>query len=144
MQRKLNIKADIITAKETYNALFSTLELTTLKIPSIFVSSDDDQKKQIYIAFQRILNAVAVEYLLPLFLGLLGANVYVLRDMSIDIQNELFLPERTVNYRLRLYLGMIAGLTFAWLFIWLIPSVEEVRIRSRISSSCGLSSRLQR
>jgi hypothetical protein len=71
------------------------------------------------------LNAAVVEYVLPLLLGLLGAIVFVLREISREIRAKIFLPNHTESYRIRLYLGMIAGLTFAWLFSWIIPAGSE-------------------
>lgn len=118
-----NLEAAIKSAQQTVNALFSTLTWTTLKVPHFFASMGAEQ--QIFIEFQKILNTTTVEYFLPLLLGLLGATVYVLRSMSVEIHDKTFLPGNAVNYRLRLYLGMIAGLTFAWLFAWLIPSGQD-------------------
>lgn len=121
------LDADITSAVETVDALYQTLKYTTFKIPHYFAPK---AAKQIYIEFQKTLNVTAVEYLLPLLLGLLGASVYVLRTMSYEIKQKIFLPGNTVNYKLRLYLGMIAGLTFAWLFSWLIPAGDNEGFRA--------------
>lgn len=111
------------TANEKINTLFATMRLTTIGLPKLFAQAGSED--HVYLEFQKILNAAAVEYFLPLLLGLLGACVYVLREIFHEIQEKTFLPEYAVGFRLRLYLGMIAGLTFAWLFAWVIPSDSE-------------------
>ena len=66
-----------------------------------------------------------VGYILPLFLGWLGANVYILRQISNNIRNMTFLPESSQGFKLRIFLGIIAGVTFSWLFGFLIPTGDE-------------------
>jgi len=52
---------------------------------------------------------------IPLLLGLLGAYSYVLRRMSLDIQNRTFAPGSSLHHVVRLSLGALAGLASGWL-----------------------------
>jgi len=117
-----NLDNEIDNAEISVRALYESLKWSTLGIPRMLLRGEGDQ---IYVESQRILNAAVVEYVLPLLLGLLGAIVFVLREISREIRAKIFLPNHTESYRIRLYLGMIAGLTFAWLFSWIIPAGSE-------------------
>jgi hypothetical protein len=68
------------------------------------------------LELQIILNDTVYKYLLPMLFGLLGACVYILRQLSLQIENLTFIASNKVKFQLRLYLGTIAGLTFSWLF----------------------------
>ncbi len=118
-----NEKRDL---KETYNALFSALKhpLNITTLHELFGSSDNKalNTDTLFMELQIIVNSTIVGYILPLLLGLLGANVYVLRLISIEIKSQIFLPDNSINYRLRLFLGAIAGVTFSWLFAFIVPS----------------------
>ena len=118
-----NLNAQRDSANEKISSLYATMGWTTLGLPGLL--ADPRTKEQVYLEFQKILNAAAVQYCLPLLLGLLGACVYVLREIFHANLRKTFLPEHAVGHRLRLYLGMIAGLTFAWLFAWVLPRGEE-------------------
>jgi len=128
---KQQLQATIDSAEDKRATLYAIMKLTTLGLQGLLVhgSSDDDadavEADQVVLDLQGILNAATVEYVLPLLLGLMGACVYVLREIFHEIQRKTFLPERAVGFRLRLYLGMISGLTFAWLFAWVIPNGQE-------------------
>lgn len=54
------------------------------------------------------------KYLLPLLYGLLGACVYVLRTLSLEIKNLVYTVESDIRFQLRIYLGALAGLAIGW------------------------------
>lgn len=53
-------------------------------------------------------------YLLPLLYGWLGACLYVLRMLARDIKALSYTPEQDMLYRLRIYMGSLAGLIVVW------------------------------
>ncbi|HLF96317.1 MAG TPA: hypothetical protein VI457_04160 [Methylococcaceae bacterium] len=59
-------------------------------------------------------------YILPLLYGFLGACLYVLRTLASDIKALAYTPEQNTLYRLRVYMGMLAGL----IIIWFLPVTE--------------------
>jgi hypothetical protein len=54
-------------------------------------------------------------FVLPLFYGLLGAFVYVLRTLTIEIKTLTYTRESNISYRLRIQLGALAGLAIGWI-----------------------------
>lgn len=66
-------------------------------------------------------------YILPLLYGFLGACLYVLRTLANDIKTQAYTPDLNTLYRLRVYMGTLAGL----IVIWFLPVVEaEPRYKS--------------
>ena len=55
-------------------------------------------------------------YLLPLLYGLLGASTYTLRIISLEIKTLTYSSESDIRYRLRFYLGALAGMAVGWFF----------------------------
>ncbi len=53
-------------------------------------------------------------YVLPLLYGLLGACLYVLRTLSNDIRSLSYTSAQKTLYRLRIYMGTLAGLVIGW------------------------------
>jgi len=53
-------------------------------------------------------------FMLPLLYGLLGALVYVLRTLTIEIKTLTYTVESNISYRLRIQLGALAGLAIGW------------------------------
>jgi hypothetical protein len=53
-------------------------------------------------------------YLLPLLYGWLGAMAFVLRSLIAAVKYRTFRPQLNVEYRLRVYLGLLAGLVIGW------------------------------
>ena len=103
--------------------LTSDYKLLDYFIP--FYSLDSPGEANITLQLQQSLNAIVLEYFLPLFIGMLGACASILQKISRDIENVTLSPGGTVNYSLRVYLGMIAGLAIVWLFRdWFAPSEE--------------------
>jgi hypothetical protein len=60
-----------------------------------------------------ILN-VLQSYILPLLYGLLGAFIFVLRDLLREIKSLTFTYDDEIRYRLRLPLGSLAGMIVGW------------------------------
>ncbi|NJO16101.1 MAG: hypothetical protein HC877_10210 [Thioploca sp.] len=53
-------------------------------------------------------------FVLPLLYGLLGAFVYVLRTLTVEIKTLTYTKESNISYRLRIQLGALAGLAIGW------------------------------
>ncbi|EIJ41726.1 hypothetical protein BegalDRAFT_0815 [Beggiatoa alba B18LD] len=62
---------------------------------------------------QFILRALQM-YLLPVLYGLLGASAYVLRVLTIEIRELIYVKESNISYRLRIQLGALSGLAIGW------------------------------
>lgn len=54
-------------------------------------------------------------YLLPLLYGLLGAFIYVLRELMREIKLLTYSFDSEIRYRLRLTLGALGGMVIGWL-----------------------------
>ena len=54
-------------------------------------------------------------YLLPLLYGLLGALIFVLRELSREIKQLTYGFDSEIRFRLRLTLGALGGLIIGWL-----------------------------
>lgn len=77
----------------------------------------DPQKPQDPLRLQiaHIILESLSRYLLPLLYGLLGACVYVLRTLSLEIKKLIYTVESDIRFQLRIYLGTLAGLAIGWL-----------------------------
>ncbi|MCG7550984.1 hypothetical protein [Pseudoalteromonas sp. Of7M-16] len=53
-------------------------------------------------------------YVLPLLYGLLGAFIFVLRDLLREIRAITFTADSEIRYRLRLTLGALGGMIIGW------------------------------
>lgn len=62
-----------------------------------------------------ILNAFQ-SYLLPLLYGLLGALIYVLRELLTEIRQLTYGFDSEIRYRLKLTLGALGGMVIGWFF----------------------------
>ncbi len=61
-------------------------------------------------------------YLLPLLYGLLGCCVYILRTLSNEIRLKVYSEASNIEFRIRLYLGMLGGIVVAW---FITPEASE-------------------
>lgn len=68
----------------------------------------------VFLTTGRLKLEILSTYLLPLFYGLLGACAYVLRSVTTEVKAEIFSRTSDVSYRLRLMLGLVAGLSIGW------------------------------
>ena len=55
---------------------------------------------------------------LPLLYGLVGTCAYIIRTVSVEIQNVLYSQETHSRYQLRLFLGALAGLSARAVRFW--------------------------
>lgn len=97
------------------NRLDASYELLVAWFPahlSVLDPSITQDPTRLQIA-QIILESLS-KYLLPLLYGLLGACVYVLRSLSIEIKNLVYTVESDIRFQLRIYLGALAGLAIGW------------------------------
>ncbi|MBS0658085.1 MAG: hypothetical protein JSR82_07550 [Verrucomicrobia bacterium] len=53
-------------------------------------------------------------YLLPLLYGFVGAGCYVLRQIILETRLRTYRSETEMAYRVRLFLGMLAGIAIGW------------------------------
>ncbi|MDD5329879.1 MAG: hypothetical protein PHX38_07740 [Sulfuricella sp.] len=72
-----------------------------------------DDLQRVRLVSEFVSQAVEL-YLLPLLYGWLGACLYVLRMLAQDIKALAYTPEQDMLYRLRLYMGTLAGLIVVW------------------------------
>lgn len=56
-------------------------------------------------------------YVLPILYGFLGACAYVLRMLSLEIQQMTFSTDDNTSYNLRIQLGALSGLVIHWFII---------------------------
>jgi hypothetical protein len=66
--------------------------------------------------FERANQAVTIlqVYILPLVYGLLGAYAYVLRELIRENRERTYRSESETAYRMRVILGLLAGLAIGW------------------------------
>ncbi|MBC7948357.1 MAG: hypothetical protein H7Y42_10790 [Chitinophagaceae bacterium] len=55
-----------------------------------------------------------LKYILPILYGALGASTFIVRSLADQIKSTTYTTESDVGYRLRFYLGAVAGLSIAW------------------------------
>jgi hypothetical protein len=82
------------------------------------------------LATSRLKLEILSTYLLPLLYGLLGACAYVLRSVTAEVKAELFSRTSDVSYRLRLMLGLVAGLSIGW---FLHPTEKDAGLLASLS-----------
>ena len=80
---------------------------------------EDDPNAAIQDNVARLQSATVIldliqKYILPLVYGLLGACVYILRDLSAKLKNCSFTKTSRINFHIRQYLGMLGGLAVGW------------------------------
>jgi hypothetical protein len=68
---------------------------------------------ELYIGTKFVLQILQT-YVLPLVYGWVGAMAFVLRSLIVAVKNKTFRVELNVEYRLRVYLGLLAGLVIGW------------------------------
>lgn len=68
---------------------------------------------ELYIGTKFVLQILQT-YVLPLLYGWVGAMAFVLRSLIVAVKKKTFRVELNVEYRLRVYLGLLAGLVIGW------------------------------
>lgn len=66
-------------------------------------------------------------YFLPLFYGLLGSCVYILRTLSAEIRSRTYSEGSNIGFQIRLYLGMLGGMVIAW---FVVPDASDGLFKS--------------
>jgi hypothetical protein len=66
-----------------------------------------------YSYLRLTMDSIAI-YFLPLLYGLLGACAYIIRTVSVEIQQVRYSQETHTRFELRLFLGALAGLAVVW------------------------------
>src|SRR5713226_2579402 len=56
-------------------------------------------------------------FFLPLLYGALGTCAFILRDLYAQMVERSFDPRRTGEFVVRLFLGMLSGITLQWVFV---------------------------
>jgi len=98
-----------------YDRLAASYELLALWFPARFSALDTEvAKNRTRLQIAQIILESLSKYLLPLLYGLLGACVFVLRSLSLEIKNLIYTVESDIRFRLRIYLGALAGLAIGW------------------------------
>jgi hypothetical protein len=81
---------------------------------SIGLEEENIAKANMHLAVARQIAQAMSAYILPMLYGLVGACAYILRSLSRDIQKITFTKSSVIEYRLRLPLGMLAGIAVGW------------------------------
>jgi len=90
------------------NTTLSSSEKEKMTIKERLESDNKIGLKQKQVAQQLI--SILQLYILPLLYGLLGAYAFILRVLSKEIKLLTYSQESEINYRLRISLGILAGL----------------------------------
>ena len=109
-------------------------------------TADDDQieythhYKAFDVSYVDLRNLEKAEYilqiisrfLLPVIYGFMGATVFLVRKIYYEYNRETLSESSTVDFRLRFFLGGVAGLAVAW---FLAPSNEPIAAALPTSST---------
>lgn len=108
---ELDAKArDLFAAKTSLEDSIAT-SYKTLKKRAAFL--DWDELKNVIVPFQTILRT----FFLPLFYGALGTLTYILRSIYAQMGDRSFDGRRTGEFFVRIFLGMLSGITVQWLLV---------------------------
>lgn len=80
---------------------------------------DREKHKARILVYQHVLSAKFIlqifqSYILPLLYGLLGALIFILRNLMNDIRALTYNSEFDIRFRLRLTLGALGGMFIGW------------------------------
>lgn len=115
---RLLAKPELIPINLTLAAKLNTIErLNQLNLIWLTLAPDvsDPRYKEVlsYGYLKLALDSIAT-YFLPLLYGLLGACAYIIRAVSVEIQQVRYSQETHTRFELRLFLGALAGLSVVW------------------------------
>jgi hypothetical protein len=113
-------------------------------------TADDDQieythyYKAFDVSYVDLRNLEKAEYilqiisrfLLPVIYGFMGATVFLVRKIYYEYNRETLSESSTVDFRLRFFLGGVAGLAVAW---FLAPANEPIAAALPTSTIANLS-----
>ncbi|MFC0349626.1 hypothetical protein [Undibacterium danionis] len=122
----LSLKAQVeslgFQKSSSYESLYVWSRIWAMFLPSPQTEIDNPPERKIYLnsillqSSNLLLDALQ-RYLLPLLYGLLGTCVYVLRTLAAQITARTYSEAANVGFRIRLYLGTLGGMVFAWFVI---------------------------
>ncbi|MBC3875033.1 hypothetical protein [Undibacterium flavidum] len=112
----------LLHKKSSYESLHVWSRIWAIFLPNPQIEVDDPGEKRIYdnsiiLQSSNLLLDALQRYLLPLLYGLLGTCVYVLRTLSSEISARTYSEASNIGFRIRLYLGTLGGMVFAWFVI---------------------------
>lgn len=112
----------LLHKKSSYESLHVWSRIWAIFLPNPQIEVDDPGEKRIYdnsilLQSSTLLLDALQRYLLPLLYGLLGTCVYVLRTLSSEISARTYSEASNIGFRIRLYLGTLGGMVFAWFVI---------------------------
>jgi hypothetical protein len=113
-------EADKIFLRDSYKN--SSVYLCSLqRILDRALSSECDSKTQQPEFNKKLfktaeLSVLAIQSFLPLLYGCLGALVYILRNLALEIKALTYTEELKIHYKLRLILGTVSGLAIGWFY----------------------------
>jgi hypothetical protein len=81
---------------------------------SFIISAGESQQIATDTASAKFALQAIQTFILPLFYGLLGSLIYILRRLSSEIRSVTYLPYN--DYRLRIPTGALAGVAIGWMF----------------------------
>jgi hypothetical protein len=115
------------------NSLFTDFDVLDLLVPSHngYNNQEIGYFESYGIAGKTLSNIVEAEYILqmmsqlvlPVVYGFMGAAVFLVRKISREYSRESLSESSVVDFRLRFFLGGVAGLAIAW---FLAPSTEQL------------------
>jgi hypothetical protein len=115
------------------NSLFTDFDVLDLLVPNHngYNNEEIGYFESYGIAGKTLSNIVEAEYILqmmsqlvlPVVYGFMGAAVFLVRKISREYSRESLSESSVVDFRLRFFLGGVAGLAIAW---FLAPSTEQL------------------
>lgn len=111
LDREISIRYDILKRWNTVWAV--PLQLFGLEIVPPVAKPRYEDLQRARLAGEFVTQSLE-RYLLPLLYGWLGACLYVLRKLAQEIKNLSYTAEQDMLYRLRVYMGTLAGLIVVW------------------------------
>ncbi|WP_089717438.1 hypothetical protein [Candidatus Entotheonella palauensis] len=107
------IKNLLARAKNAENQSPSPTASRQAATSAIAINADISNRYQMLQAGHITLEALSV-FVLPLIYGLLGACAFVLRMLTVEIRTYTYRDQSDIRFRLRIYLGALAGFAVAW------------------------------
>ena len=100
---------------EKWNRQWQTIAFFLFDSTNSETSDDPTVKERIAVTSAGFVLQALSTYVIPLLYGLLGAFAYVLREIAKEVRAVTFSHESRIRYRLRLSLGLLAGITVGFL-----------------------------
>ena len=105
------IKQDIIEASRD---MIKKLQFEMKK--RTFEHEFDKERNKLFltrISAEFVIRSLQI-YVLPLLYGLLGAIIYTLRNLALEIKNLTYTHHSETKYRLRITMGLLGGMAIGW------------------------------